>query len=139
MTRNCLFHTVSGGCASTFKPEHIVQKGLGGSLKSSDLICSTCNKYFGDNLDHVLTDFFREVLGVLSPLLPGDLKDKKLYTKSLNDSTPLTIEPGGHVKVRRISKTTNANGVLTEIRGPLGASKSEFNKIAGRRADSFEY
>ncbi len=138
MTKNCLFHTVSGGCASTFKPEHIIQKGLGGSLKSSELICSTCNKSFGDNLDHVLTKFFRDILGVLSPLLSGDLKDKKQHTKSLNSSTPLTIEPGGHVKVRGISKTTNENGVLTEIRGPLGASKSKFEEIAGRRADSFE-
>lgn len=76
---------------------------------------------------------------MLSPLLPGDLKDKKQHTKSLNSSTPLTIEPGGHVKVRGISKTTNENGVLTEIRGPLRASKSEFEEIARRRADSFEY
>ena len=139
MTKNCLFHRVSGGCASTFKPEHIVQKGLGGSLKSSDLICSTCNKYFGDNLDHVLTKFFGDILLVLSPLLPGALKDKKQHTKSLNNSTPLIIEPGGYVKVRGISKTTDENGVLTEIRGPLGASKSKFEEIAGRKADSFEY
>jgi len=139
MMKNCLFNAVSGGCSSTFNPEHIIQEGLGGSLKSSNLICSTCNKYFGDNIDHVLTNFFREILMVLAPLLPGNLKHKKLYTNSLNSSTPLTIEAGGHVKVRKISKKTNEDGLLTEIRGPLGTRKSDFNKITGRKADSFEY
>jgi len=75
---------------------------------------------------------------VLSPLLPGNLKDKKQYIKSLNGLTPLTIESGGHVKVGRILRTFNENGVLTEIRGPI-SSKSEFDKIAGKKADSFEY
>lgn len=139
MTKSCLFHTINDGCGSKFKPEHIIQEGLGGSLKSSEIICADCNKYFGDNVDPVVTGFFKEILLVLSPLLPGDLKRKKLYTESIRDSTPLLVAPGGRVEVRKISKRrVDEDGDMIEIKGPLGAKRSDLERIAGARAQSFE-
>lgn len=75
MSKTCLLNNVSGGCGSEFKFEHIIQEGLGGSLKSADIVCSRCNGVFSRELDQEIVDFFLLIRDVLSPLLPGSLKN----------------------------------------------------------------
>lgn len=42
--------------------EHIILDCLNGKLHSKDIICSSCNKFFGDNLDKIAKKFFNVIL-----------------------------------------------------------------------------
>jgi len=138
MTKKCLFYQETNECSNNFSPEHIIQEGLGGSLKSSDLVCVSCNECFGNVVDPVLTDYYRPILEILAPILPGDLKRKKRKTESIPDSTPLEIHAGGHAKLRKIIKECDKNGELIGITAPEGKTREEIEAIAQKRANSFE-
>lgn len=130
---DCIFYPESNGaCDDRAKPEHLIQEGLGGSLSSSDLICSACNGFFGERVDPCIVDFYRPIISHLAPLLPGRAKKKAVSAKSTVESDSLRVSAGGVVDWTKISRRYGDQGALIEVVGPAGTPESLLRDIVSR-------
>lgn len=105
----CLFG-VESGCCTDDKDEHIVQKGLGGTLKSDKVICGVCNARFSSETDPQIAELFRPILELLSPLMSGGLKTKVL-TGISKSGAKYRIGAGGVVELTSPLFVPESNGV----------------------------
>lgn len=136
----CLFSCENNSCNDIAREEHIIQEGLAGTLSSPYIICDNCNSFFSQ-LDINLTHFYRPILEILSPLLPGKLKARKSEAKLLSEEIPLEITPGGVAGVAKIACKYDANGQLQEMWAPESVPQEKLEMIAkkkGATTTSFE-
>jgi hypothetical protein len=140
--RQCLFFHESSNCSDVVENEHIIQKGLGGTLSSPDIICANCNNFFSQELDPHLINFYEPIIKILSPLLFGNLKRKRMKTKLISGKEQIDIEyRGGVVNLPEISYRYNSNGQLEEITAPSSIPIEKLKEIAkhkGAKHISFE-
>jgi len=134
--KTCLF--MGPTCNNIFNEEHIIQKGLGGTLKSADLTCEACNQYFGNEVDPKLIEIYRPIIQIIQPLLSGDLKEKIRKVKSLNGKDELKIYPGGHVEKNKLEKKYDDKGHIREIISSSRMNKDQLEKIAQTATTSSE-
>jgi len=109
--------------------EHIILNSLNGKLHSKEIICSSCNNFFGSNLDAIAKEFFNPILMILnfknaSGIIAGNLqgeddylwrKDKqviqrkpKIIEKKINGKTLVSVkgDPKNAIKLfnKRVEK-----------------------------------
>ncbi len=141
-TRRCLFFQESDNCNNDFKEEHIIQESLGGTLSSKYIICANCNDFFSHDLDVCLTKFYLPIIEILSPLIPGKLKRKKMKTKLVSGKEQVNIKYiGGVVNLAEIKYKYDSKGQLVEIMAPSSIPKEKLEEIAkhkGAKHMSFE-
>jgi hypothetical protein len=78
---SCLFGLESVSCHGD-KLEHIVQEGLGGTLRKPGIICAGCNEHFGRAIDPQICEAFRPIIEIMTPMMPGDLKRRSSFGTS---------------------------------------------------------
>ena len=91
MSDDCLF------CGSTLgeetKDQHIIPKGVGGSLRTDQVTCSACNETFGDTIDLDFAQKYQWLLVHLPPeLVQGYSPPKLLATNEKGEQ--ISILPG---------------------------------------------
>ncbi|MGA2092072.1 MAG: HNH endonuclease [Sedimentisphaerales bacterium] len=136
-SQQCLFFNESAICNNYFKKEHIIQKGLGGTLSSPEIICSNCNNYFSQELDVSIEKIYAPIIKILSPFISGKLKYKKYKTKLVSGKAGqdgIDIEyTGGVANLEKIKPVINPKGQLEEIIGPSSVPKDKIENIARRK------
>lgn len=130
--QECLFYCNGTDCNNYSKEEHIIQKGLGGTLSSRNLICNNCNNYFSKAVDLELVSFYSPIAKVLSPFLPGDIKRKKKSSELITeDGERFKIEYNkGKANLSKIYKSCLSDGTLEAINAPVTTTQLELEKIA---------
>jgi hypothetical protein len=112
MSFSCLFADVSPRCAGRTR-EHTIPEALGGTRKSRDSICDSCNHYFGNVLDPILSHLFEPVLHQLGPIISGPMRHKVVMAKTMNMGLPLRLEAGGVAGLRKVvERIENGKRVL---------------------------
>ena len=91
---HCLFFQEYENCNS-FSKEHIIQKKLGGSLASENLICRNCNNYFSQALDNELIKLYKPILINLAPIIGGYLKKTFMDIDPSKELLPIKVKAGG--------------------------------------------
>ena len=129
--QQCLFFQENDNCNDTATVEHIIQKGLAGTLSSPNIICANCNNFFSQNLDIQLTELYEPIIKILSPFLSGKFKLKKKGTKlTSGESEQYDIEYfRGTANLSKIYKRYSYNGQL-EIIAPCSYSREKLEEIA---------
>ena len=130
-SQQCIFLQESNNCSNISANEHIIQKGLGGTLSSSHILCANCNNFFSQNLDIQLTELYEPIIKILSPLLSGRFKHKKKRSKLTSGVLEQhNIEyVGGSANLMGIDKRHSSNGQL-EIIAPCSYSRKKLEEIA---------
>ncbi|MHC4559524.1 MAG: HNH endonuclease [Planctomycetota bacterium] len=129
--QQCLFFQESNNCNNNTKDEHIIQRGLAGTLSSPNIICANCNNFFSHNLDNHITDLYDPIIKILSPFLSGKLKHRKKRAKLTSEILgQYDIEyVGGSANLAKINKKYYSNGHL-KIIAPCSYSKEKLEEIA---------
>ncbi len=132
--QQCLFFQESNDCNDVATDEHIIQRGLAGTLSSSKIICANCNNFFSHNLDSQLIKFYEPIIyNNLSPLIDGQLKKKKIKTKltsgELGGRNIDLDYIGGIANFSRISKIYSPKGHLKKIIAPISTSQTVLDAI----------
>jgi len=132
--QQCLFYHESHNCNNKTRNEHIIQKGLSGTLSSQNLICGNCNNFFSKELDTNIISLYEPIMNILSPFLSGKLKRRKKRAKlTSEESKQYEIEyVEGSANLSKINKIYSTNGKLENIIAPASISKKELEKIAKR-------
>ena len=132
-SQQCLFFQENDKCNDIATDEHIIQKGLGGTLSSTNIICANCNNFFSQNLDIQLIKLYEPIIKILSPFLSGRLKHRKKGAKLITGESDLyDIEyVVGTANLTKIIKRYSSNGQL-EIIAPHSYSREKLEEIAKR-------
>jgi hypothetical protein len=130
-SQQCLFFQENDNCNDIATDEHIIQKGLAGTLSSPNIICANCNNFFSQNLDIQITELYEPIIKILSPFLSGKLKHRKKGTKlTSGESEQYDIEYfEGTANLSKIYKRYSSNGQL-EIIAPCSYSREKLEEIA---------
>lgn len=97
----CMFHKDNVNCDQLTKREHIIQKKLGGTLSSKQLLCNNCNYHFSRSLDEELINLYRPILINIAPIVPGNLKKIIMKIDSTNSVLPINIRAGGVADIKK--------------------------------------
>ena len=97
----CLYSGLAPACSQKFTREHILRENIGGTLKSNKIICDSCNKRFGTQMDDALRILYLSVISSISPFLPSSIKDKTYFIPQ-NDGVNLVLRPGNQVNMEGI-------------------------------------
>ncbi len=116
---DCLFKDVAS-CGQIESSEHLSPSCLGGARESTDVLCSDCNHYFGEDVDPALGDLYRPIMLQLSPFMPRRARDKSLLAQSLIEGTSMVLGGGGVANLGKIRKTFDSDGNPVEIIGHVG-------------------
>jgi hypothetical protein len=118
----CLFCT--SPLTELTKNEHILQRSIGGSLKSKAIICDKCNGDFSGNIDQILADKYSRVMNALGPALAVDAPNVDVVDRASNKR--LRLEPGMIPTLTHAKITVQKSGKkLIE-----GGTAEHINKIA---------
>lgn len=95
--------------------EHIIPKGLGGSLATTKTVCSGCNEGLGKDVDELFVKRYHLLLNCLQPALWGSIKAPEVTGEILGERR--TFEAGFRPR-ERIKVTINSNGKPVRFSAP---------------------
>ena len=95
---NCLFRNESPNCKGE-SSEHLINDCIFGSLKSTNVICASCNNHFGNTIDRDLCRFFSPFSSLLSPVTVG--KKQFLDYVITSTGTQAELREGGSVRPKK--------------------------------------
>lgn len=95
MSKKCLFCT--NHLQEDTKPQHIIPKSIGGSLAPKNITCTSCNEYFGKNLDNLLSVRYELIMNSFGELLVGTASKREVELILMNEKR-VKINPGGKPK-----------------------------------------
>lgn len=135
-----MFHQENDECNELTEKEHIIQKKLGGSLSSRQILCNNCNKYFSRAIDEELVKLYRPILINIAPIIPGNLKNIFMEPDSTDDVLPLRIRAGGVAEAKKRIKIKRDNhGKVTQIIARDNISEEHLIEIAERQGVSPDF
>jgi len=128
LAMDCLFRDVTKQCGGITN-EHLLQRCIGGTWESDDVICANCNEYFSQDVDSRLCKNFEWLMCVLSPLLSGNLKNKIIKLNS-SDGVPVQVTSGGMVSIAKTKTIQSKDGPHiishSEIQAKLAAQAQKW-------------
>lgn len=109
----CLFSDVA--TCSGDSSEHVIQKCLGGRHENGNIICDTCNHYFGEEIDPGLCSYYSILIDVLRPLMSKKYRHVQRDTVSVEKSIPLARREGGIVELKKHHVEYKSDGSIDAI------------------------
>ena len=125
---NCLFSDVAS-CEGE-RWEHLIQECVGGTRRRRDIICRSCNDYFGREVDPGLGAYYMHLIDTLRPLMPPRLREKTRHARFSDGKVPLILRAGGLAELAGVHKESDATGRLNAISSSPKIGLQELKAIA---------
>ena len=107
----CLFQHLNVACAGV-SSEHVIPRCIGGTRESSEVLCDTCNHYFGNHIDPELCEHFEPIVTQLALVMGRRYQDRRQRTTSVDGNVRLIQRAGGVTGLAGIHRQIGANGKL---------------------------
>jgi hypothetical protein len=127
----CLFQNLNVACAGV-SSEHVIPRCIGGTRESTEVLCDTCNHYFGDEIDPELCEHFEPIVTQLALVMGRRYQGRRQKTTSIDGSVRLTQRAGGVTGLAGIQRLVDADGKFTIAAPPNQAHL--LPEIAAREA-----
>jgi hypothetical protein len=115
MKVGCLF--CGGALDGTTKTQHIIPEGVGGTLRTKEVTCTTCNETFGNGIDKIFAQKYQWLLVHLPPELVQGYTPPKLAAETA-DGNPVWVLPGYRPEDRHFEVKYEKDSRTLHIRAP---------------------
>jgi hypothetical protein len=130
VNEKCLYSGFSNNCCDKMAKEHVLQESIGGTLKSTEILCDNCNHYFGDKFDFQLKMFYLKIILNAALDLPNGLS-KSEYRIKQKDGVELVLSAGNTVSFRGIRYLDGERAILATPEHEVTVIEKIFNKRHG--------
>lgn len=79
---SCIYSRITQKCVSQTANEHLIQECIGGTLKSKNIICEACNRFFGSKIDKAIKDMYLKIILEIAFLLPNKIRKTTVPLKA---------------------------------------------------------
>jgi hypothetical protein len=111
----CLF--CGGALDEKTKAQHIIPEGVGGTLSTKGVTCTTCNETFGNGIDQVFAQKYQWLLVHLPPELVQGYTPPKLPAVTA-DGSQVWVLPGHRPEDRRFDVKFDKASKTLHVRAP---------------------
>lgn len=127
-------------CTSATSQEHIIQRGIGGTLESDVVLCGECNNQLGTSVDSHLTETYFPIIHALRPFLPAKTSAITRSARSTASTLPLKVSGGWVTEATKVQWQYDEAGKITGVVGPAGQLEAMKNiaKLRGLNDLTFE-
>jgi hypothetical protein len=105
--------------------EHIIPNALNGRLHSKRIICSSCNKLFGENLEPAITNLFKPIIHIL------DLKNARALQATDSEGNKYILK---NLKTKPVKPFINFKRKGDEIHFSISGEKKQIEDYLLKRS-----